>query len=196
VPTHIAADSDIRTDIPSYNVYENGKLVKTAKNIDSEWKEDSVAFFIGCSYSFESALIDANLVPRHIEVHRNVPMYKTKVPLCPAGVFGGRMVVSMRPYLRRDLERVRNTTRPFTLAHGEPVAWGYEGAEAIGITDIRAPEFGDPPEIRDDEIPVFWGCGVTPQLSIMDSGISGQVVCHAPGQMLVLDLQIADVRSA
>ncbi|KAL0571832.1 hypothetical protein V5O48_010128 [Marasmius crinis-equi] len=189
VPEHLAADCDIRTDLPRYNVCKDGKLVETKTDIIEEWKEDSVAFLIGCSYSFEAALSDKNLKPRHTELKRNVPMYRTSVPLMAAGVFSGRMIVSMRPYPTESLEAVREITRPYIRAHGEPVAWGTKGARTLGIEDPDGdhPDFGDPTEIREGEIPVYWGCGVTPQQVVIDSGIEGVVVSHAPGHMLVLD---------
>ncbi|ORY78487.1 hypothetical protein BCR35DRAFT_305129 [Leucosporidium creatinivorum] len=195
VPARLAANADIRYDLPLYRTYVDGAYVEEKRDVAKEWKEDSVAFFIGCSYSFEAALTAQGLVPRHTELNRNVPMYRTKVPLAAAGVFGGNMVVSMRPYPLALLPLVRETTRPFVLAHGEPVAWGVEGARALGITDLDGtkPDFGDATEIREGEVAVYWGCGVTPQLSVMDSKIPGLVLSHAPGHMLVLDMLNKDV---
>lgn len=225
-PERIAAHCDIRTDVPWYNVYENGVRVDTVRSVKAEWREDSVAFLIGCSYSFEAALVAKGLLPRQIELKRNVPMYKTKIALFPAGracqvpfvfgwalcsaslmlelplagvfllaEFGGHMVVSMRPYKPELVEVVRDTTRPFVETHGEPVAWGWDGTAALGIEDIHKPDFGDASEFREGEVPVFWGCGVTPQLAVMDSKIPGRVVSHAPGHMLVTDLMDRDVCS-
>ncbi|KAK0496153.1 hypothetical protein EDD18DRAFT_1390963 [Armillaria luteobubalina] len=195
VPEALAADSDVRTDCPSYNIYRDGVFAEQKESIETEWRDDSVAFFIGCSYSFEAALVKNGLPPRHLELNRAVPMYKTNYRLCPAGVFGGHMVVSMRPYRLVDLERVRDITRPFVKTHGEPVAWGLDGAKYLGITDLDRtnPDFGDPTEIQDGEVAVYFGCGVTPQLSVMDSGISGEVIGHTPGRMLMLDIKDEDV---
>ncbi|KAK0453994.1 uncharacterized protein EV420DRAFT_1696443 [Desarmillaria tabescens] len=195
VPEALAADSDVRTDCPSYNVYRDGVFSEQKESIEQEWRNDSVTFFIGCSYSFEAALAKNGLAPRHLELGRAVPMYRTSYRLCPAGVFSGHMVVSMRPYRLADLERVRDITRPFVKTHGEPVAWGPEGAKSLGITDLDGtnPDFGDPTVIKDGEIAVYFGCGVTPQLSVMDSGIAGEVVGHTPGRMLMLDIKDEDV---
>ncbi|GAA6008092.1 hypothetical protein JCM11491_001879 [Sporobolomyces phaffii] len=195
VPSHLARNSDIRTDCPLYRVYSNGKLIESKADVSQEWKEDTVAFFIGCSYSFEAALIQKGLVPRHIELNLNVPMYKTKLPLAPAGSLSGHWVVSMRPYPRESLELVRATTRPFVLAHGEPVAWGPEGARSLGIEDVDGtrPDYGDPSEIRDGEIAVYWGCGVTPQLAVQDSKLPEIVMGHSPGHMLICDMRDEDV---
>ncbi|GAA6042416.1 hypothetical protein JCM8097_008442 [Rhodosporidiobolus ruineniae] len=195
VPAHLAKDADIRTDAPRYTVYKAGKLVDSKDNLVDEWKEDSVGFFIGCSYSFEAALTAAGLTPRQIELGRNVPMYKTTVPLCSAGALSGRMVVSMRPYPAHLVDLARSTTRPFVKAHGEPVAWGWEGMKALGIDDPTGekPDFGDASEIREGEVPVYWACGVTPQLAVMDSKLPDLVLGHAPGHMLVLDMKDEEV---
>ncbi len=153
-PAHLI---DIRTDIPQYNIYQNGKLVESKFDILEEWNESSVAFLIGCSFSFEAALTDAGLPPRQIQQSCNVPMYKTNVKLNPAGIFSGAtQVVSMRPYLPQDIERVRNVTRPFVKTHGEPVAWGWEAAWEFGIKNIDSPDFGDAVKFEEDEVPVFW----------------------------------------
>lgn len=148
---------DIRTDIPQYNVYQGGKLVESKTNITEEWNKSSVAFLIGCSFSFEAALADAGLPPRQIQQSCNVPMYKTNVKLNPAGIFtGATQVVSMRPYLPHDIERVRNVTRPFVKTHGEPVAWGWDAAREFGISDLDHPDFGDAVKFNEGEVPVFW----------------------------------------
>ncbi|KFY40585.1 hypothetical protein V494_03436 [Pseudogymnoascus sp. VKM F-4513 (FW-928)] len=195
----IASALDICTDVPLYMVYDDGELVKShCSDIAKEWTDDHVAFLIGCSYSFEAALTAAGLPPRHTVLGRNVPMYATNIPLCAAGVFtGGTYVVSMRPYRRADVEKVRELTRPYVSTHGEPVAWGWDAVEKLGIKDINAPEFGDMPvdlDAEDDEIvPVFWGCGVTPQLAVMKAQLPGRVMGHAPGHMLVIDVMEDDI---
>ncbi|KAK0238709.1 hypothetical protein EDD85DRAFT_518096 [Armillaria nabsnona] len=190
VPEHLAFKSDIRTDCPLYNIYRDGVFVESKPSLEDYWQPDSIAFFIGCSYSFEAALAESKLAPRHTELGRNVPMYRTNVPLMAAGAFSGHMVVSMRPYPVSQIPKVRDITRPYFLAHGEPVAYGPDGAKALGLSDFDGsnPDFGDPTEIREGEIAVYWGCGVTPQVAVMDSGIEGTVMGHAPGQMLVLDM--------
>lgn len=247
-PSHVASNCDVRRDIPGYRIYEDGRFVREAKSIEEEWEQDSVAFLIGCSQSFESVLMSNGLTPRHIQKDKTVSMYKTNIPLCPAGggcvivlsihgtasgdhletlltlvparfpscpstylaslsrsphldrhtqttrpVFSGHFVVSMRPYRPEQVEAVRAFTRPFVDTHGEPVAWGFEGQAKLGIPELDKPDFGDAPDLQPGEIPVFWGCGVTPQLAVMDSKISGRVISHKPGSMLVLDLMDADV---
>lgn len=202
----IACDIDIRHDAPKYMVYQDGLLSAShVENIAAEWTEDHVAFLIGCSYSFETALINDRLPPRHFVMQRNVPMYRTNIPLCPAGVFtGSTYVVSMRPYKRSDIERVRDITRPFVTTHGEPIAWGWDGMKSLGITDINKPDWGDVPleldgqpldSSNDDVVPVFWGCGVTPQEAVMRAGLKGTVLGHAPGHMILLDVKDEDVFS-
>lgn len=201
---------DLRTDIPAYMVYNDSKLVKShCRDIKEEWTSNHVGFLIGCSYSFETALAAAGLPPRHVVLQRNVPMYRTRLALCPSGVFtGGTYVVSMRPYKKTDVEQVRAITRRFGATHGEPIAWGWEALEALGICDVDAPEWGDAPltvggrllgqirgqdEEEDEEVPVFWGCGVTPQEAVMRAGLRGVVMAHAPGHMLLLDAKDSDV---
>lgn len=199
----LAAAIDIRHDAPRYMVYKNGKLTKShVIAIEEEWSKDHVAFLLGCSYSFETALTARGLDSQHAVMRRNVPMYRTSIPLCPAGVFaGGTYVVSMRPYKRSEIEGVRSITRPFVTTHGEPIAWGWDAVKALGIQDMQAPERGDAPcdlngeplEKDGDVVPVFWGCGVTPQEAIMRANLEGVVMGHAPGHIIVLDVKDGDV---
>ncbi|KAJ9150088.1 hypothetical protein NKR19_g5438 [Coniochaeta hoffmannii] len=202
----VAADIDLRRDAPAYRLYRDGKLVSSeeSRDIVDVWADDHVGFLIGCSYSFESALSSAGLTPRHITLNRNVAMYRTTIPLSPAGIFtGGTYVVSMRPYRRSEIERVRDITRPFVQTHGEPIAWGWEGMRQLGITDITKPEWGDQvlgldgqtvfSEEDEEFVPVFWGCGVTPQNAVMMAGLEGMVMGHAPGYMIVLDVREEEV---
>ncbi|KAA8904875.1 hypothetical protein FN846DRAFT_632125 [Sphaerosporella brunnea] len=186
---------DLRSDIPRYNVYHAGRLTASGiTDISELWSsaDSHVAFLIGCSFSFEGALMAAGLMPRHVEMGCNVAMYSTSRKLNPAGVFtDGTYVVSMRPYPQDQVERVRDITRPYAAMHGEPIAWGWEAVQELGIADLGAPEFGDAVEIKEGEVPVFWGCGVTPQNAIMRAGdkIKGTVMAHAPGHMLVTDVR-------
>ncbi|KAL2694209.1 hypothetical protein Neosp_000783 [[Neocosmospora] mangrovei] len=200
----LAPGFDLRTDAPRYMVYKDSRLQKAnCSNIMMEWTDDHVAFLIGCSYSFEAELTIAGLPPRHAVLERNVPMYRTTVPLCPSGVFtGGTYVVSMRPYKKQDINRVRRITNRHSNTHGEPIAWGWDAIKTLGISDIDSPEWGAPPltmdgrrlgEAQDDEVPVFWGCGVTPQEAVMRAGLAGLVMAHAPGHMLVLDATNEDI---
>ncbi|KAK4210584.1 hypothetical protein QBC37DRAFT_292217 [Rhypophila decipiens] len=197
-----AVDIDLRRDAPRYLVYRDGELHAQTQDICAEWQDDDhVGFLIGCSYSFEGALADAGLPPRHVVQDRNVPMYRTDIPLCPSGVFsGGTYVVSMRPYKPEDIEKVREITQRFTTTHGEPIAWGWEAAARLGIQNIASPEWGDAPRQLDGQgefgedadegyIPVFWGCGVTPQEAVMRAELKGTIMGHAPGHMIVLDVQ-------
>ncbi|RKU40267.1 hypothetical protein DL546_001860 [Coniochaeta pulveracea] len=202
----VAEDIDLRRDAPAYRVYQDGKLVSTEqpKDILNEWTDDHVGFLIGCSFSFEDALSRAGLTPRHMLQGRNVPMYRTTLPLLPAGVFtGATYVVSMRPYRVSEIERVREVTRPFVQTHGEPIAWGWDGAKMLGIKDITKPDWGekslaldgksDFTEEDEEYVPVFFGCGVTPQNAVLMTALQGRVMGHAPGYMIVLDVRDADV---
>ncbi|KAI5251751.1 hypothetical protein E4T42_03970 [Aureobasidium subglaciale] len=202
----IASDLDIRHDAPRYMIYRDGQLATShVTDIATEWTEDHVAFLIGCSYSFETALTNNSLPPRHTIMERNVSMYRTNIQLCPAGVFtGSTFVVSMRPYKRAVVERVRDITRPFVTTHGEPIAWGWDAMEKLGIEDINKPDWVDAPlevngqsldSANEDVVPVFWGCGVTPQEAVMRAGLKGTVLGHAPGHMILLDIKDGDVFS-
>lgn len=176
--------SDVRTDVPKYRIFKDGKLVEEVTDITPYWQDDFVTFVIGCSFSFEEALTQAGLTVRHIEQGRNVPMYRTTVACDSAGMFSSEMVVSMRPYKAEDIAKVVEITSRFPRVHGSPVHIG--SPEQIGIMDIHTPDFGDAVTIHEDEIPVFWACGVTPQAAVMKSKPS-ICITHAPGQMLVLD---------
>ncbi len=197
---------DMRQDAPKYMVYKDSKLVKfECGDVVDEWTEDHVAFFIGCSFSFESALANAGLTARHTVMKRTVPMYRTNIPLCPAGVFNSSTyVVSMRPYKRSEIKAVRSITRPYIATHGEPIAWGWDAVKKLGIENINKPEWGAPPLTLDgrafgdlggdeDVIPVFWGCGVTPQEAVMRADLEGTIMAHAPGHMLLLDCRDWDI---
>jgi len=202
----LAASLDIRVDCPRYNVYSGSKLVASpVKDILSQWTEDHIAFVIGCSQSFESALIRAGLEIRHLSQNRTVPMYYTNVPLNPSGIFtGSRYVVSMRPFKRQDIELVREITRRYLPTHGEPIAWGWEALEQLGIENIDRVRWGHEPLTAnerplstafgdDDNVPVFWGCGVTPQAAVMNAPLEGTIMAHYPGEMLVMDCREDDV---
>ena len=180
-----APGADLRTDLGCYRVWRDGALADRPRDVRALWSDDAVAFLIGCSFTFDHALARAGLPPRHYAQERNVPMYRTRVPLAAAGRLTGTMVVSMRPYKHDQIERVRDATRPYREAHGEPVAWGDPAA--LGIADLAAPEYGDPPLLEPDDVPVFWGCGVTPQSVIVASRLPFAIT-HEPGHMFVTDL--------
>jgi uncharacterized protein YcsI (UPF0317 family) len=171
--------------VPSYRVYRNGKFASTQNDVADVWRDDLVTFALGCSFSFEHALLQNGVPVRHIEEGRNVPMYKTSIPLQSAGGFSGNMVVSMRPFRAAEAIRAIQITTRFPQTHGAPVHLG--DPSLIGIASLGAPEYGDAVSIADDEIPVFWACGVTPQQILMDSGIEFAIT-HTPGHMLVTDI--------
>ncbi|MDL2264593.1 DUF1445 domain-containing protein, partial [Synergistaceae bacterium OttesenSCG-928-I11] len=167
----------------------NGKLVEEPTDIKSIWRDDLVAFMIGCSFSFENALLQAGIRIRHMDMGVNVPMYLTGVECIPAGRFSGNMVMSMRPIPHRQVVKAVTTTARFPSVHGAPMQVGYP--EAIGVKDIDKPEFGDPVEIRAGEVPIFWACGVTPQAAVMQSK-PPFAITHAPGHMFIADKTDAD----
>ncbi|WP_435431504.1 putative hydro-lyase [Sporolactobacillus laevolacticus] len=179
-----AEHADIRTDLPKYRVYKNGLLSDEVTDITSLWQEDFVSFLIGCSFSFEQALLENDIPVRQIEQQCNVPMFRTNIPCKSAGVFEGPMVVSMRPMTEKQAIRAIQVTSRFPSVHGAPVHFG--NPEKIGIHDLLHPDFGDPVIIRDGEIPVFWACGVTPQAAVMASKPE-IAITHAPGHMFITD---------
>ncbi|GGK97139.1 UPF0317 protein Cgl2544/cg2803 [Sphaerisporangium melleum] len=175
---------DLRTDLPAYRVYENGEQVAEAAEVMAYWRDDLVCFLIGCSFTFEAALLAAGVPVRHLETGTNVPMYRTKQECRPAGALAGPMVVSMRP-IPEDLvaTAVRVTSR-YPAVHGAPVHVG--DPRALGIADLDRPDFGEPVEVRAGETPVFWACGVTPQAVVMRSR-PPFAIGHAPGHMAITD---------
>ncbi len=183
LPT-LADDLDIRIDVPRYRVFRHGELVDEPNDIRAHWRDDLVAFVLGCSFSFEEALLDAGIELRHITCDVTVPMYRTSIATVPAGPFHGPMVVSMRPMKPADAIRAIQITTRFPAVHGAPVHIGKP--ELIGIEDISKPDYGDPVPIRDDELPVFWACGVTPQ-SVVATVKPEFCITHYPGTMLVTD---------
>ena len=188
-----ARGADLRTDLGRYRVWRDGALAEAPRDVRALWSEELTAFLIGCSFTFDHALAQAGLVPRHYALHRNVPMYRTRIPLAPAGRLRGTMVVSMRPYRDDEVERVRDVTRAYRIGHGEPVAWGDPAQ--LGIADLGAPDYGDPPELHSGDVPVFWGCGVTPQSVIVASRLPFAIT-HEPGHMFVTDLVHGDLAAA
>jgi len=182
----LGIDLDIRTDLPRYRVWENGEVVDEPTDIMAHWRDDLVAFVLGCSFSFEEALMTEGLTLRHIEHKVRVPMYRTNIACGAAGPFAGPMVVSMRPFKPKDAIRAVQITTRFPAVHGAPVHLGLP--HLIGISDIAKPDYGDPVPVGPDEIPVFWACGVTPQAVIAAAKLPFAIT-HAPGLMLVTDLQ-------
>ena len=188
----VAPGSDLRTDLPAYRVWENGELVAEPDHLLSVWRDNLVGFLIGCSFTFETELLNANIPVRHIEQGVNVPMYRTNIACKSAGRFSGPMVVSMRPLNPEHRQQATEICSHFPLAHGAPVHFG--DPSVLGIRDITKPEFGDPVEIRAGESPVFWACGVTPQAALMQAK-PPFAITHKPGHMFLTDLRDADLRT-
>lgn len=189
--THAMGEgASIVTDIPRYRVYENGVFTKELTDASAYWKEGYVGFLIGCSFSFEEALLAAGIPVRHIEQGCNVPMFKTSIATKKAGPFEGPMVCSMRPMTPEQARRAYEITAAMPNVHGAPVQIGHP--EAIGVADVMKPDYGDPVEIREGEIPVFWPCGVTPQAAV-ENAKPPIVITHAPGHMFITDIRNADL---
>lgn len=178
-------DIDIRTDVPAYNIYRNGRLDISVTNIAEIWRDDFVVFTLGCSFTFEHALLDAGIKLWHIDNDRTVPMFRSSIETTPAGPFSGKMVVSMRSVCEERVDEVIEISRRFPLAHGAPVHVG--DPKAIGITDLSSPDWGDPAPVGANEVPVFWACGVTPQVAIKAAQLP-ICITHKPGCMLITDI--------
>ena len=186
VSSPLLAGGDIRTDIPSYRVFSHGSLIDEPTDATAYWTEDTVAFVIGCSFTFEQALVDNGVPVAHIEQGVNVPMYLTNIDCEPAGVFSGKMVVSMRPIPAGLVADAVRITSRYPAVHGAPVHVGEPGL--IGIEDLSAPDFGEAVDIPAGWVPVFWACGVTPQSIVMHSKPE-LAICHSPGKMLITDVR-------
>ena len=179
-------DVDIRTDVPSYRVFRDGEFVEERADISALWRDDLVTFALGCSFSFEEALLADGLEVRNVTQKVNVPMYRTSIDCKPAGPFAGKMVVSMRPFRAADAIRAIQICTRFPAVHGAPVHLGDPGQ--IGIADLARPDYGDAVTVAESELPVFWACGVTPQVAL-ERARPAFAVTHSPGCMLVTDLR-------
>lgn len=183
--TPLAPGADLRTDLPLYRVWRDGELAEEVTDVADLWREDLVAFLVGCSFSFERALLDAGVPVRNIEQGRNVAMYRTTTPCRPAGRLSGELVVSMRPVPAPLVPTAVQVTARMPAVHGAPVHVG--SPEGLGIADLGSPDFGDPIDAEPGDVPVFWACGVTPQAALMASR-PPFAITHAPGHMFVTDV--------
>lgn len=183
-------DIDVATDFPKYRIYRNGKMIDEYLSVVDFWREDLVSFLIGCSFSFEDLLVDAGIEIRHITEKANVPMFNTNIPLKQAGKFSGNMVVSMRPIKSSQIATAVNVTNRLLGVHGAPIQIGNPAE--IGIYDLANPDYGDAVTINENEIPVFWACGVTPQAAVMASKPKFAIT-HSPGHMLITNVSNKDL---
>lgn len=186
----LGADLDVAADVPRYRVFEDGVLTAEVADVSHLWRDDFVSFVLGCSFSFEAALIEAGIPLRHVAQGRNVAMFRTDIATVPAGPFHGSMVVSMRPMVAADAIRAVQVTARMPAVHGAPVHLG--DPSLIGIADLGRPDYGDPVEVAPGEIPVFWACGVTPQ-AVVAAARPSLCITHAPGHMLITDLLNRDL---
>lgn len=184
MPT-LGHDIDIRSDISKYRIFREGTFSQEVTDISDVWADDLVTVALGCSFTFENALLRANIPVRHIETSRNVPMYRSNIALTPAGPFSGNMVVTMRPIPEAQVAAARAISAKFPQAHGAPIAIG--DPQAIGIGDLFSPDWGDAVEINPGEVPVYWACGVTPQNVLLDAKLP-LCITHSPGHMLIADV--------
>lgn len=184
LPT-LGHDIDIRTDVSKYRVFRNGTLSEEIGDLTQVWSDDLVTVALGCSFTFENALLRNGIPVRHIETGKNVPMYRSNIDLVPAGRFRGQMVVTMRPIPEEQITEAKTISGRYPQAHGAPIAVGDPAQ--IGISDLARPDWGDAVEIRPGEVPVYWACGVTPQNVLLDAGLP-ICITHSPGHMLIADV--------
>jgi uncharacterized protein YcsI (UPF0317 family) len=184
-PAGVAPGADLRIDIPRYRIYEHGELVAEVDDLRPHWRPDLVAFLLGCSFTFEWALLDAGVRLWHVENGKGVAMYRTSLACRPAGAFHGPMVVSMRPIRGADVAKAVTASARYPGAHGAPVHIGDPAA--IGIADLTHPDYGDVQQFAPGDVPVFWACGVTPQAVALASK-PPLMITHAPGHMFITDL--------
>ncbi len=187
IPAVAAPAADLRTDLPRYRVYRHGELVDEPLSIESYWSDDLVGFLLGCSFTFEHVMLESGMSLRHLDCGCTVPMYRTSIACRPAGLFHGPMVVSMRPVAGRDVARAVQISSRFPAVHGAPVHVGPPAA--IGIDRLDRPDWGDAVPVHDDEVPMFWACGVTPQAVAM-AARPPLMITHAPGHMFITDIPI------
>lgn len=190
VPVRLAPTADLRTDLPRYRLYRDGRLIEEPTDIVTLWRADYVAFLIGCSFSFDAFLVEAGIEIRHALLGRNVPMYVTDRMTAPSEPFSGPLVVTMRPVPEDALRRVAELTARYPSAHGAPIQIG--SPESLGIADLGSPSYGDPAPIAPGEVPVFWPCGVTSQAAAVHSR-APIMITHAPGHMLITDREIEPI---
>lgn len=183
--TKVILNHSTLTHLNRYCIYRNGKLESEVEDVTSYWPEKSVAFLIGCSFSYDGALTEAGIRLRSVEQNKNVPMYKTNIPCRPSGNLHGNVVVSMKPIKALDVAKEVEITSKYPQAHGGPLCVGCP--EAIGILDVNKPDWGDMVDVLPGEVPVFHACGVTPQQVLMESGVPFAIT-HSPGHMFVTDL--------
>ncbi|NER52027.1 MAG: DUF1445 domain-containing protein, partial [Symploca sp. SIO1A3] len=182
--------ADLRTDLPRYRIFRHGELVEEVTNIRSFWRDDLVGFLIGCSFSFEHAMLKSGLPVRHVEEAKNVPMYQTNIKCISTKIFSSPLVVSMRPLPANKVVRAVEVTSRYNRAHGSPIHIG--SPQMIGIQDLNQPDYGDAVTVYDGEVPVFWTCGVTTQLAILQAKPE-LAITHAPGHMFISDLKDEDL---
>ena len=184
LPT-LGHDIDIRTDVSQYRVFRDGVFAEEVGDITDLWTDDLVTVALGCSFTFENALLRNDIPVRHIETGRNVPMFRSNIDLVPAGPFAGKMVVTMRPIPEAQVAQAHQISARYPHAHGAPI--GFGDPATVGIADLSLPDWGDAVEIKPGEVPVYWACGVTPQNVLLDAKLP-LCITHSPGHMLISDV--------
>ena len=189
-PSRVAPGADLRIDVPRYRIYRDGRFAEDVDDLMDLWREDTVGFLLGCSFTFEAAMERAGIPMRHLEVGGTVPMYRTNRQTVPAGPFRGPLVVTMRPIPAQQVHLAVEVTGRYARAHGEPVHVGDPAQ--LGIADLDRPDWAPPIPLQPGDVPVFWACGVTPQAAIEEAGVD-LIFTHLPAHMFVTDLRDEDL---
>ncbi|MQY23124.1 D-glutamate cyclase family protein [Nocardia macrotermitis] len=182
--TYDGCTVDVRTMVPRYRVWENGELADEPSDLTPWWRTDSVAFALGCSHTLDGPLRRVG-IPVAVTAP---PVYITSRTTVGSTRFDGPVAVSMRPVDNALIDTAIEVTAALPTGHGAPVHVGDPAA--IGLTDLASPDFGVFPGIAPNRTPVFWNCGVTPQLALAGAGLA-YAATHYPGHMLVLDTVVA-----
>ena len=180
-PRQLAPGADLRTDLPRYAVYRNGRREADRTDIRDFWTPDSVAFLIGSGMTWDLALERAG-----VPTDRHRWVLRTTIPTRPAGLLHGSLVATMRWLTPAQAIVAIGVSGRFPRNHGAPIHVGDPGA--IGA-DLHNPLFGGRvPDLPSGLIPVFWACGVTPQEAAL-AGRLPLMITHAPGHAFVSDLE-------
>jgi uncharacterized protein YcsI (UPF0317 family) len=181
----LGQDIDVRTDLPAYHLHRQDGTRHRLLEITQLWQADTVAILLGCSLSFEKALVRAGIRLRHLERGGDIAAFRTNRETQAAGSFGGPLVVSMRAIAAKDVDRARAITSQFPHAHGAPL--DVADPSDLGIDDVEQPDWGEPQDVQPNEVPMFWACGVTSHLALLNAQLP-LAITHAPGSMLITDL--------
>ncbi|MDP9651015.1 putative hydro-lyase [Paraburkholderia caledonica] len=191
LPT-LGEDIDVRSDVPRYCLYRNGRMAEPLTHLEEVWRGDLLVFALGCSFSFEHLLMSNDLPVRHIELGASSPVFISSIDNPRSGPFAGKLAVSMWPFKPAQAIKAIEITSRYPQVHGAPVHFG--DPNEIGIADFNRPDFHGLSVVRDGEVPVFWACGLTPQVAVIAAEIPF-AIGHAVGHMLITAMSVDQLLS-